>query len=100
MEQYPFEFFEEKAIVIKPSSEFSKNSLVFSPMHIPYIEKIIASYGTVIDRIEKMAQNIIKDYTNKDLYLLVVMKGAIYFSNHLAEKMTNILKNNLQNNLN
>ena len=57
-----------------------------------YIDKVIICRGMIIDRIEKIAEEIILDYPNESVYLLVIMKGAIKFASYLSTKLSEILK--------
>jgi hypoxanthine phosphoribosyltransferase len=94
---YPIEKFKDKTIVVNEDSLYNKNNLQFSKMHYKYIDKVILSRGALLDRIEKLAENIVKDYYDKTVYFLVVLKGAIVFGTHLAEQINNILKNDITN---
>ena len=92
--KYPVDKFKDKTIVITEDFLYNKNNLQFSKMHYQYIDKVILSRGAILDRIEKLAENIVKDYIDKTVYFLVVLKGAIVFGTHLAEQINNILKIN------
>jgi hypoxanthine phosphoribosyltransferase len=96
-EIYPIEKFKNKTIIIHENNLFSKENLQFSHLHYNYVDEVLISRGAIIDRIEKLAENIVKDYYDKTVYFLVVLKGAIVFGSHLAEKINDILKNDITN---
>jgi hypoxanthine phosphoribosyltransferase len=98
--KYPVDKFKDKTIVITEDFLYNKNNLQFSKMHYQYIDKVILSRGAIVDRIEKLAENIVKDYIDKTVYFLVVLKGAIVFGTQLAEHINNILKNDITNSYN
>jgi hypoxanthine phosphoribosyltransferase len=94
---YPSEKFYDKSIVIHKESMFSKDSVLISREHYQYIDKVMLSRGTLIDRTEKLAEMIVKDYYNKTVYFLVVLKGAITFGSYLSDKISDILKTDVTN---
>jgi hypoxanthine phosphoribosyltransferase len=93
--KYPTEKFENKTIVVKKEALYNQNQLLISKHHSKYLDKVILSNGMIIDRIEKVAQDIVKDYYDKTVYFLVIMKGAVVYASHLAEKINDILKNDI-----
>jgi len=99
MDVYPSNEFKSKTIVIKEDSLFDNTHLLLGKNHQKYIDKILLSKGMIIDRIETIAHNIVRDYPNKKIILLCVMKGAITYNTVLSEKITNILKNDCTNSL-
>jgi hypoxanthine phosphoribosyltransferase len=94
---YPKDKFQDKTIIVHRESMFNKDNLLFSREHYQYIDKVMLSRGALIDRIEKLAEMIVKDYYDKTVYLLVVLKGAIVFSSHLSDKISDILKSDVTN---
>lgn len=99
MEKYPCDKFKSKTIVIKEDSLFDSSHLLVGKNHQKYIDKIMLSKGMIIDRIETIAHNIVRDFPDKKIVLLCVMKGAITYNTILSEKITNILKNDCTNSL-
>jgi len=93
--EYPIENFLSKTIVVKESSFIEKSNLILPKSYAQYVDKIVLSRGMIFDRIEKLAQLITKDYYNKKVILLVVMKGAVLFGSTLAEKINDILSNDI-----
>jgi len=100
MEEYPSESFKDLTIVIKEDAMFDKKHILLGKNHEQFIDKIILTKGMIMDRIEALANHIVKDFSDKKIYLLCVMKGAITFNSVLSEKITNILKNDIKNSLN
>jgi hypoxanthine phosphoribosyltransferase len=94
---YPWELYSDKTVVVNDSSFINKEAFVMPKNYEKYLDKIVLSKGLIMDRIEKLAQLITKDYFNKHLVLLVVMKGAVVFGSTLAEKITDILSNDVTN---
>jgi hypoxanthine phosphoribosyltransferase len=94
---YPTEKFFNKTIVVNKESMFSKDNLLISREHYKYIDKVMLSRGTLIDRTEKLAEMIVKDYYDKTVYFLVILKGAITFGSILADKISDILKTDVTN---
>ncbi len=94
---YPAEEFLKKAIVINEASFIEKSNLILPKNYGPYINKVVASKGMILDRIDKLAQEITKDYFDKKVVLLVVLKGAVVFGSTLAEKINDILSNDITN---
>lgn len=94
---YNTESFHERSIVVRSENMFNKKTVLLSKSHNEYVDKIMLSHGHILDRIEKLAQDIVKDYYDKTVYFLVVLKGAVVFASHLAEKINDILKNDITN---
>ena len=94
-ESYPVSKFTEKAIIVKECSYLDKHTLVLSKHYQKYIDKIVLSRGMILERIDKLAQDITRDYFDKDVVLLVIMKGAVVFGSDLSEKITEILNNDI-----
>ena len=94
---YPVENLKGKTVIIDESSYIDKNLIVIPKQYSPYIDKVMIAKGLIMDRIEKLAQEIVRDYSNKHVVLLVVLKGAIMFGSVLAEKITEILSNDITN---
>ncbi len=100
MDCYPYEDFRSNTIVIKEDAMFDKKHILLGKNHEKFIDKVILTKGMILDRIEALANQIVKDFSDKKVYLLCVMKGAITFNSILSEKITNILKNDVKNTLN
>ena len=96
---YPSDNFKSNTIVVKKDALFDNSHLLIGKNHKKFIDKIILSKGMIIDRIEALANNIVRDFPDKKVILLCVMKGAIQFNTVLSEKITNILKNDCTNSL-
>lgn len=93
---YPIENFNKRAVIINKSAYQDKDLFVIAKEHYNYIDKIVISKGMVFDRIEKLAQDIFKEYAGKTIHFLVVMKGALFFSNKLTECLANLFNNQPQ----
>ena len=94
-ETYPTHLSEGKAIIVSENSYLEKSTVVLSKNYQKYIHKVVLSRGMILDRVEKLAQDIARDYYNKEVILLVIMKGAVVFGSSLAEKITEILNNDI-----
>ena len=86
-ENYPFKEFEKKCIVIRNNDFLPPNKVVIPMKHQMYVDSVVLSRGLIIDRIEKLAYEIANDYRDKQVYLLIVMKGAVLFGTYLQEKI-------------
>lgn len=95
MNSYPCDKFQNRTIIINKESMFHKSNLLLGNSDEKYIDKIIVSKGLILDRIETLAHNIIKDFSGKKVILLCVMKGAIQFNSALTEKIVSLLKSDL-----
>lgn len=94
---YPIKNYSHKAVVVDQKSYANKDLFILPKNQSQYIDKIVLSKGNILDRVDKMAQEITKDYYDKDVILLVIMKGAVKFGGALAEKITDILSNDVTN---
>ena len=94
---YPYENFKNKSIVIREDQFISPIHISISHNHSNYIEKIIVSEGLIKDRIKNLAQKIIKDYANETVYFLIILKGAAIFSTNLCDSLSEILRYDNQN---
>ena len=84
-------------MVVDQKSYIDKNLIVIPKQYSPYIDKVVLSKGSIFDRVEKLAQEIVRDYSDKHVILLVVLKGAVLFGTVLADKITEILSNDITN---
>ena len=94
---YPIEKFSKKAIIIQENSYIDKSTLVIPKNYTPYVDRVVLTKGMIMDRIDKIAQEITKDFFDKNLVLLIVMKGAVVFGSTLVEKINDILSNDITN---
>jgi hypoxanthine phosphoribosyltransferase len=94
---YPADKFRGTTVVVDQKSYIDKNLIVIPKQYSPYIDKVVLSKGLIFDRVEKLAQEIVRDYSDKHVMLLVVMKGAVLFGTVLADKITEILSNDITN---
>jgi hypoxanthine phosphoribosyltransferase len=86
-ESYPTQEFEKKCIVIKNSDFLAPNKVVIPMKHQKYVSQVVLSRGLILDRIEALAYEIANDYKDKEVFLLIVMKGAVLFGTYLQEKI-------------
>jgi hypoxanthine phosphoribosyltransferase len=93
--KYPIEKFADKSIVINMDSLFDPHHLLIANNYNKYVDKVIASKGLISDRVERLALDIVRDYAGKTVYFLIVMKGAVMFGSNLADKINDILKNDI-----
>lgn len=92
---YPIERFLEKTIVINDDNEIAKSNFLISKQYDDFIEKVIVPRGLILDRIDKLAFDIFRENKNKTIYFLVVMKGAVKFATYLADKINEIMNNDI-----
>lgn len=52
------------------------------------LEKILFTRDEIMHRIEELARLISMDYEGRELVLIAVLKGAVFFLTHLAQAMT------------
>ena len=93
--KYPIENFVSKTIVIHDNQEINKSNVLISGQYDEYIEKVIVPRGLILDRIDKLAFDIFKENKDKTIYFLVAMKGAVKFATYLADKINEIMNNDL-----
>mmetsp|Transcript_29212 Transcript_29212/g.30332 ORF Transcript_29212/g.30332 Transcript_29212/m.30332 type:complete len:238 (+) Transcript_29212:31-744(+) len=93
-EEYPIEKY-PKSINVERVSYIDPAMVSFPLQALDYIGNIVISRGLINDRIEKIANQIIEEYKDSSLTLLVIMKGAVVFASALQAKMAGIAKNNI-----
>lgn len=91
-DNYPVDKLKNKAIIINRNSYIDPSFISFPIQAEEYIESIVIANGLINDRIEKLANQIIEDYNNKKLTVLVIMKGAVVFANSLQAKISEVAK--------
>jgi len=52
------------------------------------IEKVLFTHEQIQQRIREVAAEISRDYAGRELMLVAVLKGAVFFLTHLAEALT------------
>ncbi len=92
MDTYPVENFKDKTIIINKSAYFNPNDFLIPSSYFDYIDKVIISKGLITDRIEKLAEDILIDYNGQEVIFLVILKGAMTFAGHLAQKIATLIK--------
>lgn len=85
---YPVESYKDKAIIVSKDSFFDSKFLSIPIEYQQYIEKVVLSYGFIVDRIERLAQQILEENNNKDITLVVIMKSALLYSDYLLKFIT------------
>lgn len=93
-EEYPVSKYKGKAIVIDRNSYIEPDLICFPIQAQEYIHNIVIADGLINDRIEKLASQIIEDYSETKLTILVIMKGAVVFANSLQNKISEVAKAN------
>lgn len=86
-DNYPIQDFANKCIVIRNSDFLAPNKVVIPKKHQKYVSHVVLSRGIILDRIEALAYEIANDYKDKEVFLLIVMKGAVLFGTYLQEKI-------------
>jgi hypoxanthine phosphoribosyltransferase len=51
------------------------------------LEKILFTHNQILNRIQEVAAEISNDYRGRNLMLVAVLKGAVFFMTHLAEAL-------------
>jgi Hypoxanthine-guanine phosphoribosyltransferase len=76
---------------------FFSPSLISQPAKYDgYLETILVSNGTIKDRINKLASDILLSSDGNDLVLLCVLRGAFRFCKNLVQSLENLLINSTQ----
>ena len=69
-------------LIIEDNTEIGLD-FYYTPEHYnDCLTSILIPHGTIIDRVEKLAYDIIRDYDGKTIHLLCVLKGN-YFIIHI-----------------
>ena len=90
---YPITKYKNRSIIIEKESYQSLSNFVIPKQYKKYLDQVVIPHGLVIDRIEKLANDIVSDYFDKTVTLLIVLNGAIHYGTHLAHKIADALKN-------
>lgn len=53
----------------------------------PFVESVILPHGLIVDRVEKLAQDIQEDYPTSTPHVLVVLKGGSEFATDLTRTL-------------
>lgn len=85
MESYPLDKFQNKAVIVNESNFFHVDLVSIPIDSKKYLEKIILPHGMIVDRIEKLAKDIIDSNPGKQLTFLVIMKSALMYANYLQK---------------
>jgi hypoxanthine phosphoribosyltransferase len=96
---YPIQDFENRCIVVKNSDFLAPDRFVIPQKHQRYVSHVVLSRGLILDRIEKLAYEIANDYRDQEVYLLIVLKGAVLFGTYLQEKIYEQSKKDDGNNI-
>jgi hypoxanthine phosphoribosyltransferase len=60
----------------------------YIPAHYtPYVESLLITQGTIVDRVEKLAFDIIRDYEGQTMHILCVLKGGSTFFQNLTDAL-------------
>lgn len=90
---YPIDRYNDKTIVVDKSQYYKPKDFLIPSLYESYIDKVILPRGIMIDRIEKMAEDILNDHNGMEVVFLVVLKGAMTFASYLSEKIGTLIKN-------
>eukprot|EP01056_Protomagalhaensia_sp_Gyna25_P005999 Protomagalhaensia_sp_Gyna_25__5998@NODE_938_length_2381_cov_324_278822_g744_i0_p2_GENE_NODE_938_length_2381_cov_324_278822_g744_i0NODE_938_length_2381_cov_324_278822_g744_i0_p2_ORF_typecomplete_len216_score20_33Pribosyltran/PF00156_27/1_7e15PRTase_3/PF15610_6/0_005Pribosyl_synth/PF14572_6/0_0098PRTase_2/PF15609_6/0_087_NODE_938_length_2381_cov_324_278822_g744_i014462093 len=78
----------DRGIFIPDDLRIPKDTLMIQPYYSPLIDHILIPKGMIVDRIEKIAQDIHNYYTyqrpTRELNLVCTLKGAVMFFEHLT----------------
>lgn len=89
---YPAENYKDRAVIVSKDSFFNSKFVSIPIEYQKYIDKVVLSYGFIVDRIEKIAQQIVEENNHKDITLVVIMKSALLYSDYLLKFITEIKK--------
>lgn len=87
-----------RSVIISPSQYLSKDLFLIDKQFLPYISTIVIPQGKIIDRIEKLAYDILQDFGDKDITIVAVMKGSLKFLSYLETKISEIRRHENLNN--
>lgn len=78
----------KRSIFISDESESYDVSLFALPRHYTEsVKNILIPHGLIIDRVEKMAVDILNAYSNKTVHLMCVLKGGSIFFSDLMQAL-------------
>lgn len=90
---YPIDDLRNRSIFISKEAFIDSHYLSIQKEYKQYIDKAIVSNGFILDRVEQLARNILIENTTKEIVFLVIMKGALVFSNYLMKFIAEIKDN-------
>lgn len=89
---YPIEKYKNRALIINEKMFFSRNLVTLPLQYHKYIDDVILPYGALVNRIEKLAYDILEDNRGHDIILVTIMKSSLMFSNYLQKYIMEIKK--------
>ena len=90
---YPIDDLRNRSIFITKESFIDAHYLSIQKEYKKCIDKAIVSNGFMLDRVEQLARNILLENTTKEIVFLVIMKGALVYSNYLMKFIAEIKDN-------
>lgn len=81
-------------VIISDDFTFHLESFLIPVKYRNYIESILISNGMIIDRVDKLAHDILSCYEGKSIHFLCVLKGGSTFFQDLCNSIKNIYKCN------
>lgn len=91
-DDYPINQYKKRSIEVTPNFYFDTDLVSVPLEYKKYISQVVITYGFIIDRIEKIARQIVEENGHKDITLLVIMKSSLLFSHYLLKYITEIKK--------
>lgn len=87
-----FSIYKNKAIFVNESMYFDPNLVCISNAYKGLVKEIVLTSGTINDRVEKMAEEIMIKNKGKTLTFIVIMKSSFVFASELHKKIMNLMK--------
>jgi len=80
----------KEPLVIADGASYDKEHFLIPRHYDSAIDSIMISNGQVIDRVEKLAKDILSSYANETVHLLCVLKGGSQFFQDLCVAMRKV----------
>lgn len=87
-----FSIYKNKAIFVNESMYFDPDLVCISNAYKGLVKEIVLTSGTINDRVEKMAEEIMIKNKGKTLTFIVIMKSSFVFASELHKKIMNLMK--------
>ncbi|RLN67023.1 hypothetical protein BBJ28_00024908, partial [Nothophytophthora sp. Chile5] len=76
-----------RVIYLEDDAVFDKSQFLVPHHYLGHLESVLIPKGLILDRVEKLAQDIRYAYEGKTVHLLCVLKGGSAFFHDLVEKL-------------
>lgn len=79
--------FRREPIVVDDKAKIEKEHYYLPNHYRDFLSTLLVTQGTIKDRVEKLAHDIIEDYQGETVHLLCVLKGGATFFGDLSEAL-------------